>query len=52
MGLLVSGWVLASASLAGISGSLWVGLLTLSVGVLIAGVLEVYDLATTRGDAK
>lgn len=44
--LLAGGWVLASVSLAGIFQSAWVGLLALSGGILAAGALEVYDLAT------
>lgn len=46
LALLAGGWVLMSASLAGIARSPWWGLLALSVGILIAGALEVYDLAT------
>jgi len=49
--LLAGGWALMSASLAGIFQSPWVGLLALSVGILIAGLLEVYDLATPEKGA-
>lgn len=50
--LLAGGWVLMSASLAGIFRNPWAGLLALSVGVLAAGAFEVYDLAASEKETE